>query len=166
MLRRLFSIASLVSLPLCLATASLWLVTITNTNTWTLWRWGIEIQPDAARIGDGEIVIEHYPPPVPFSVGTTIYGTLNSQHWVLDRRIRLFPVASLLVALPMTWLISFLRSWFQVRHRMLRRLCASCGYNLTGNVSGICPECGRSVPSVPPRHDGNSTAPLSDPRRT
>jgi hypothetical protein len=22
-------------------------------------------------------------------------------------------------------------------------LCSSCGYNLTGNTSGICPECGR-----------------------
>ena len=24
--------------------------------------------------------------------------------------------------------------------------CRSCGYNLTGNVSGVCPECGRAVP--------------------
>jgi predicted amidophosphoribosyltransferase len=24
--------------------------------------------------------------------------------------------------------------------------CASCGYNLTGNQSGICPECGTRVP--------------------
>ncbi len=24
-------------------------------------------------------------------------------------------------------------------------LCKGCGYNLTGNVSGICPECGRST---------------------
>ena len=23
--------------------------------------------------------------------------------------------------------------------------CASCGYDLTGNVSGICPECGEEV---------------------
>jgi rRNA maturation endonuclease Nob1 len=22
-------------------------------------------------------------------------------------------------------------------------LCRGCGYNLTGNISGICPECGR-----------------------
>jgi hypothetical protein len=26
--------------------------------------------------------------------------------------------------------------------------CAACGYNLTGNVSGICPECGTAVVSV------------------
>lgn len=24
-------------------------------------------------------------------------------------------------------------------------LCEACGYNLTGNVSGICPECGRPI---------------------
>lgn len=24
-------------------------------------------------------------------------------------------------------------------------LCSGCGYNLTGNVSGYCPECGRAV---------------------
>lgn len=24
-------------------------------------------------------------------------------------------------------------------------LCTGCGYSLTGNVSGICPECGRSI---------------------
>ncbi len=23
--------------------------------------------------------------------------------------------------------------------------CRNCGYNLTGNVSGRCPECGRSI---------------------
>jgi uncharacterized RDD family membrane protein YckC len=32
-------------------------------------------------------------------------------------------------------------------------LCTGCGYNLTGNVSGICPECGTPVPrgtAIPP----------------
>jgi hypothetical protein len=27
--------------------------------------------------------------------------------------------------------------------RMAQGLCTYCGYNLTGNVSGTCPECGR-----------------------
>jgi hypothetical protein len=27
--------------------------------------------------------------------------------------------------------------------------CRICGYNLTGNVSGICPECGAAVPAPP-----------------
>jgi len=25
--------------------------------------------------------------------------------------------------------------------------CCVCGYNMTGNVSGVCPECGRGRPS-------------------
>lgn len=36
-----------------------------------------------------------------------------------------------------------------MRERRRRRLaggqCLICGYDLTGNVSGVCPECGRSV---------------------
>jgi hypothetical protein len=36
--------------------------------------------------------------------------------------------------------------WWRLSTRQLRQrdgICASCGYNLTGNTSGICPECGR-----------------------
>jgi len=31
------------------------------------------------------------------------------------------------------------------RQRNKRGLCVHCGYNLTGNVSGMCPECGRKT---------------------
>jgi hypothetical protein len=34
----------------------------------------------------------------------------------------------------------------QRRHRRLRRgLCFRCGYDLTGNVTGVCPECGATA---------------------
>ena len=33
------------------------------------------------------------------------------------------------------------------RRRVLSGACACCGYDLTGNVSGICPECGASATS-------------------
>jgi predicted RNA-binding Zn-ribbon protein involved in translation (DUF1610 family) len=33
--------------------------------------------------------------------------------------------------------------------------CASCGYNLTGNVSGRCPECG--VPAIKEDNESNDT---------
>jgi hypothetical protein len=29
--------------------------------------------------------------------------------------------------------------------------CQSCDYNLTGNVSGICPECGTPIPDQAPK---------------
>jgi hypothetical protein len=31
------------------------------------------------------------------------------------------------------------------RDRVARGLCGRCGYNLTGNASGVCPECGEET---------------------
>lgn len=31
------------------------------------------------------------------------------------------------------------------RTRLELELCLDCGYNLTGNVSGVCPECGTPI---------------------
>ena len=33
--------------------------------------------------------------------------------------------------------------------------CPHCGYNLTGNVSGTCPECGTKIERPPLRNAGN-----------
>lgn len=41
------------------------------------------------------------------------------------------------------------RRWLRARTDVLRRhpeLCQRCGYNLTGNSSGKCPECGAEIP--------------------
>ena len=35
----------------------------------------------------------------------------------------------------------------RARHRRMQGRCAACGYDLTGNVSGVCPECGRTAPA-------------------
>lgn len=31
------------------------------------------------------------------------------------------------------------------RQRASAGLCVACGYNLTGNTSGVCPECGQKI---------------------
>ncbi|MDB5354049.1 MAG: hypothetical protein JWN24_502 [Phycisphaerales bacterium] len=36
-------------------------------------------------------------------------------------------------------------SGWRDRRRLAEGQCLLCGYDLTGNVSGVCPECGRSV---------------------
>ena len=42
--------------------------------------------------------------------------------------------------------IAFVRAPYRRRHlRRKKGLCIHCGYNLTGNVSGVCPECGEKV---------------------
>jgi hypothetical protein len=33
--------------------------------------------------------------------------------------------------------------------RIEQRCCGACGYNLTANTSGVCPECGTPVPAKP-----------------
>ncbi len=50
-------------------------------------------------------------------------------------------VAGITGAFPMIWLAFALRR----RRRRRQNCCMACGYDLTGNVSGICPECGRTV---------------------
>ncbi len=40
--------------------------------------------------------------------------------------------------------IVYTRRWRKLRNNMEE--CRQCGYNLTGNVSGKCPECGSPVP--------------------
>ena len=44
-----------------------------------------------------------------------------------------------LVAVPTAYL------WWRDRRRIPPGHCRNCGYNLTGNVSGTCPECGQTI---------------------
>jgi hypothetical protein len=37
----------------------------------------------------------------------------------------------------------FIRGPLRRRRRLRKGLCTKCGYDLTGNVSGVCPECGQ-----------------------
>jgi hypothetical protein len=41
--------------------------------------------------------------------------------------------------------VAFLRGPARRYRRRRKGLCAECGYDLTGNVSGVCPECGMGV---------------------
>jgi hypothetical protein len=50
-----------------------------------------------------------------------------------------FPIISLIYAIVRT---------VQVRRPPARGLCVNCGYNLTGNTSGVCSECGTPIRAV------------------
>ena len=58
-------------------------------------------------------------------------------------------VASLCVLLPLAvFLLAKIQWRRRVRaylRRLLPHLCSACGYDLTANASGVCPECGRAV---------------------
>jgi len=47
----------------------------------------------------------------------------------------------LLVAIPTVFI------WWRDRRRIPPGHCQKCGYNLTGNISGVCPECGAEARS-------------------
>jgi hypothetical protein len=44
--------------------------------------------------------------------------------------------------------VAFIVSRMRLRKRRAEgSFCSRCGYNLTGNTSGVCPECGSSIPA-------------------
>ncbi len=49
-----------------------------------------------------------------------------------------------LVAAPTVYL------WHRDRRRFAPGPCQRCGYSLTGNATGVCPECGAHAPSPGP----------------
>ncbi|MDB5355283.1 MAG: hypothetical protein JWN24_1736 [Phycisphaerales bacterium] len=61
-----------------------------------------------------------------------------------------WPIILVLLILPAIWLMGYRRSLI----RLGRGCCRGCGYDLTGNTSGVCPECGTRIESklVPVRN--------------
>lgn len=63
----------------------------------------------------------------------------RKDHWLL------VPFWMLTVGCGLPWaMISFL-SWKRCRRVACARICRACGYDLRGNVSGRCPECGIEI---------------------
>lgn len=86
-----------------------------------------------------------------FILAVTFAPELLSAHINRNTTLLWFPVISGFV-IPICGVVVI---WFQRRHlqrslwRQLADLgipcCVQCGYDLTGNVSGICPECGERI---------------------
>jgi hypothetical protein len=80
---------------------------------------------------------------------TQIPTIVNAWHWRLDREvvsIREWQIIAGALFLPAVWLIKLARQ----RLRKLPHQCRECGYDLRGNLSGVCPECGTRVSSAHP----------------
>ena len=59
--------------------------------------------------------------------------SLSVRYWFLVLLLNVFPA------------IAFIRGPFHRWHRARRGHCGTCGYDLTGNASGTCPECGEKI---------------------
>jgi len=67
-------------------------------------------------------------------------------NWQQDTivRLRLWAVMLVTAPYPLLW---FVRGPLRRRRWAATGRCTCCGYDLTGNVTGMCPECGRSLSS-------------------
>ena len=147
---KLIGIAACVSLLLAWA-ASLWCKTV-------ILLWG-----DAQIVADqGGVLFEPYAFPLLSTERIQItphsLGDLGFRAPVLHFYYESFPAARVTFApfaiLPF-WLLLLLTAiptaWLWHRDRRLissspdHRLCLRCGYDLNGNTSGVCPECGEKT---------------------
>ena len=76
------------------------------------------------------------------------YSRLSFQKPLLTDRLIWLPdwlLATALAVLPICWIATTSIGW----RRSRRNRCRTCGYNLTANTSGVCPECGTPVERKP-----------------
>jgi hypothetical protein len=159
-LRRLLNLLALLSLVLCISTATLRELSV---RAGLDYRHSLPLFADArAAVWSGRLSI--YNTDLPYNGG--IIGISPGERietsgfdfpiyfrhfrwathsvWVVT--VPLDVLFILTALLPLGW---FLRQVMRHR-RKVSGLCHACGYNLTGNRSGVCPECGAAAPSPTP----------------
>ena len=97
--------------------------------------------PTEVEVGMDHHVIKPSALPAPSLAARTVPVTW-SQVWVPT-----WMLVCLTSILPATWTIR--RGICGLRRVTRRDACPACDYNLTGNTSGTCPECGTPVPKEP-----------------
>jgi len=69
-------------------------------------------------------------------------------HKVTHIGLHYTPLVGALATYPIIALVTFIRGPVRCWRRSRKGLCIACGYDLTGNVSGACPECGTMIQRV------------------
>lgn len=157
MIRRLFTAASVVSLLLCVSTVVLWVRSWSHPASLSFtyhqercraWiksgRAGIDNEPEVAietanrdrDLRAMEII-----------VGRDLMAPPPSHVPARWSRSSALPLPWLAIALAGVVVLFFIIRWAR-RARLINLQCAACGYNLTGNASGVCPECGTAITST------------------
>ena len=158
MRRRLFTSAASVSLLLCAATMVMW-VRGFGAGGWTWYKplslpiW-IDPQPNTILIGvvysSTEGIDGSYHSRLGFVYAAT--SVMPTENWLREpvqfgnvRAVRAPPafMIVLFAILPLRWVVRRNQSRVTKQHPT----CRFCLYNLTGNTSGTCPECGTDIPS-------------------
>jgi len=74
-------------------------------------------------------------------IGSYRAATRSEVRWIKESPLL---VAGVFAVLPVFWAQIKFRRWVIHRQRMGTNSCTMCGYNLTANTSGVCPECGET----------------------
>ena len=61
------------------------------------------------------------------------YTSIGVPFWLISLLLGLYPM------------VAFVRGPYRRYRRRRKGLCLKCAYDLTGNVSGVCPECGEKI---------------------
>ena len=153
---------SFLSLLLCVATVVLWVRSYGRAD---FVEYGTRVSYRFICSARGHLIVgdvEGAGTPVDLRIGSVytddrMYGIRQREHpvvywnsaaydsprnWITE--ISLWEVTGGFAVLPACWLLlRFIRR--SNRHSV--GICSSCSYILTGNTSGVCPECGTPVPS-------------------
>lgn len=76
-----------------------------------------------------------------------VFGYYRSPPQFAYQFFLFFPISWLVIVFAGSSLGAFRLTWRQ-RCRRIAHACSKCGYDLTGNESGACPECGQKLPGV------------------
>ena len=125
-----------------------------NLPTTQVWRryapfWHVSVEKGDLEIFHGEYILSgtflvseqtsHF--------GFRVSRSYYSPNWVISRTygIPMWAPTILFLAYPVLTIVRSPR--VRRRHRQRHGLCLYCGYDLRGNMSGACPECGRAFQS-------------------
>jgi hypothetical protein len=158
----MFNFAAAVSLVLCLATVGLWVRSYAVEDEISRGGWDAEMGWRDRNMGVYSAFGYLYPyfkTDDPWGTNAKAKGISISWSWTQAKanpsgnwfgpapvtvfRIAYWKLALLTTAMTFLW-------WWRFRENRHRRIgiCLTCGYNLTGNTSGTCPECGTPVPKA------------------
>lgn len=104
-------------------------------------------------VKDGRFFVGHIFPQGQ-SGATTLSSPFMRGVWFSYDRFPSFTIVSFPLWVPIFFfltypIIAFIRGPLRRWRRRRRGECLACGYNLTGNVSSVCPECGTKVERQP-----------------
>ncbi len=108
---------------------------VKRINLDPVFKYETDVKRGASQYSEGRVDPRRYQ----LSVGDLgLGGTLV----LIEAKLSLWLVAVFVSAYPT---LAFIRGPLRRHRRRKRGLCLKCGYNLTGNTSGVCPECGAKI---------------------